>query len=466
MPDQRNEISPPKLIAALRGFDLLPAIVFMPTRRKCDEAATEVALDRSQKTNAENMAKRQAIFNAFAELSPEIAKHKHRKVIINAGVASHHAGHIPAWKLLIEKMMSAGLLNAIFATSTVAAGVDFPARTVVIYNADTRGNKGWRPLRASELQQMTGRAGRRGKDNVGFVVLAPGQFQDPRKIAELLTAPPDPLESQFRSTYTSLLNLLDAFRQFAHLRDIAEKSFAFRTTRHQIEKLELQRSDRVKRIAEAIATSGIEVSVDDVRGFERLTAAQNSLHARVPANRAELRRKWLEENVRQGRIVTQGRSAKRFYLVLNVSGDTVSAMRDDGGGTSFPLSRVNRVYGNNYTLRGADVEQAFYDVIEGKNTPLKEPRLGPNQKVTYEADRVIADAIDRLLPSELDPVERKAAFRLMWENFENAAAIDRIGRDIDTLRDEIWLPFDRRARVLDRFGYIDFFSETVTERGK
>lgn len=54
----------------------------------------------------------------------------------------------------------------------------------------------------------------------------------------------------------------------------------------------------------------------------------------------------------------------------------------------------------------------------------------------------------------------------MWENVENAAAIERIGRDIDTLRDEIWLPFDRRARVLDRFGYIDFFSETVTERGK
>jgi replicative superfamily II helicase len=65
--------------------------------------------------------------------------------------------------LLIEKMMSGGLLNALFASSTVAAGVDFPARTVVISNADTRGNDGWRPLRASELQQMTGRAGRRGR---------------------------------------------------------------------------------------------------------------------------------------------------------------------------------------------------------------------------------------------------------------------------------------------------------------
>jgi ATP-dependent RNA helicase HelY len=126
-------------------------------------------------------------------------------------------------------MMSAGLLNALFATSTVAAGVDFPARTVVISNADTRGNDGWRPLSASELQQMTGRAGRRGRDNVGFVVLAPGQFQNPKKIAELLRSKPDALESQFRASYTSLLNLLDAFGNFEQVRNIAERSYsAFR----------------------------------------------------------------------------------------------------------------------------------------------------------------------------------------------------------------------------------------------
>jgi len=224
--DQRStEIPPPKLISALRGFNLLPAIVFLPTRRKCDEAASDVAHDKSQRADAERQAKRQQIFNDFAIENPEVADHKHARLIVRAGVAAHHAGHIPSWKLLIEKMMSAGLLNALFATSTVAAGVDFPARTVVISNADTRGNDGWRPLAASELQQMTGRAGRRGRDNVGFVVLAPGQFQNPRKIAELLAAKPDPLESRFRATYTSLLNLLDAFGNFAQVRDIAERSF-------------------------------------------------------------------------------------------------------------------------------------------------------------------------------------------------------------------------------------------------
>lgn len=174
------------------------------------------------------------MFEEFEADFPEISDHKHRKLIVYSGVAAHHAGHIPAWKLLVEKMMSAGLLNAIFATSTVAAGVDFPARTVVISNADARGNDGWRSLSASELQQMTGRAGRRGRDNVGFVVLVPSPFQNARKIADLLSAKPDPLESRFRATYTSLLNLLDAYGNFEQVREIAEKSFAFRESRRAI----------------------------------------------------------------------------------------------------------------------------------------------------------------------------------------------------------------------------------------
>lgn len=234
------EISPPKLITALRGFNLLPAIVFLPTRRRCDEAATAVAADKAQRSDPERQARRQNIFDEFAKEYPEVLDHKHSKLIVHAGVAAHHAGHIPSWKLLIEKMMSSGLLNALFATSTVAAGVDFPARTVVVSNADTRGNDGWRPLTASELQQMTGRAGRRGRDNVGFVVLAPGQFQNPKKIAELLKAPPDALVSRFRATYTSLLNLLDAFGNFEQIQEIAEKSFStFRTPHSELRTKEI-----------------------------------------------------------------------------------------------------------------------------------------------------------------------------------------------------------------------------------
>src|SRR6187401_975971 len=367
------EIPPHKLISALRGYDLLPAIIFMPTRRKCDEAASEVAGDRSQKTDPERQKKREEIFLEFAAENPEIARHKHQKILVNGGIASHHAGHIPAWKLLVEKMMSGGLLNAIFATSTVAAGVDFPARTVVVSNADTRGNDGWRALRASELQQMTGRAGRRGKDNVGFVVLVPGQFQNPKKIAELLRSKPDPLESRFRATYTSLLNLLDAFGNFEQVREIAQKSFAYQKTARQIDELRRLRDERTRRLNERLEGNEFGITETDVRGFERLVSARNRLEEKGPSTRAELRQNWLREYVQSGRIVTQGRSGKRLFLVFNVFGDKVSAMREDGQGTTFALDRVNRVYKNFYDTRAKDIEQPFLDTFEGKNKPLDEP---------------------------------------------------------------------------------------------
>src|SRR3954467_3657514 len=209
------EMPPAILLAALGSYNLLPAIVFLPTRRRCDEAASEAALSRRTAKDDRREARRD-LMSGLVEQYPEIRNHRHWDTIVRRGVPPHHAGHMPAWKLVIEKMMSRGLLDAIFATATVAAGVDFPARTVVVTVADRRSNRGWESLTASELQQMTGRAGRRGKDRVGFIVAAPGPHQDPRKIAELLAAPPNDLESQFRATYTSLLNLLDAFGSFAH----------------------------------------------------------------------------------------------------------------------------------------------------------------------------------------------------------------------------------------------------------
>ena len=91
MNDPRQNISPPKLIASLRRFNLLPAIVFVPTRRGCDEAAAEVSFDRSQPQDPERQEIRQRMFNEYAAENPEIRGHKHRKILINSGVAAHHA---------------------------------------------------------------------------------------------------------------------------------------------------------------------------------------------------------------------------------------------------------------------------------------------------------------------------------------------------------------------------------------
>jgi len=249
-----QEMPPSSLLASLGSYDLLPAIVFMPTRKRCDESASEAAFAPRRVDGArERREARHAILDELAEQYPEVRKHRHWETVVRGGVASHHAGHLPAWKLAIERLMSAGALDAIFATATVAAGVDFPARTVVLANIDVRRGQGWQTLSASEMQQMTGRAGRRGRDRVGFIVAAPGPHQDAQKMAALLSAPPDPLESQFRATYTTLLNLLDAYGTFAQVRDIAERSFARRDAVEDVARLERERVAAERRMKEKLA---------------------------------------------------------------------------------------------------------------------------------------------------------------------------------------------------------------------
>ncbi|MGC8494051.1 MAG: hypothetical protein ACP5SH_20190, partial [Syntrophobacteraceae bacterium] len=105
-------------------------------------------------------------------------------------------------------MMQSGHLDAIFSTSTIAAGVNFPARTVVVFQSDRFNGKDFVSLNATDLLQMTGRAGRRGMDEIGFVLVVPGQHQDPKLINDLLKSPPDPIRSQIRVNFSMVLNLL------------------------------------------------------------------------------------------------------------------------------------------------------------------------------------------------------------------------------------------------------------------
>ena len=84
-----------------------------------------------------------------------------RETVQRTGVAAHHAGHLPSWKIAVEELMRRGCLDAVFATTTLAAGVDFPARTVVITQSSVRKARDFTDLTVSEIQQLSGRAGRR-----------------------------------------------------------------------------------------------------------------------------------------------------------------------------------------------------------------------------------------------------------------------------------------------------------------
>ena len=459
------EMPPATLIAALGSYNLLPAIVFLPTRRRCDEAASEAALSR-RSTKDDRREVRRDFMRGFVEQHPEIRNHRHWDTIVRGGIASHHAGHMPAWKLVIEKMMSAGLLEAIFATATVAAGVDFPARTVVVTVADRRGNRGWESLTPSELQQMSGRAGRRGKDRVGFIVAAPGPHQNPRRIAELLAASPNDLESQFRATYTSLLNLLDAFGSFARVRSIAERSFAYRNLLPRIHQLEKTRQEAESRIQEKLSGTSTNLPNSAVLALERLASARSRLIEGTPHTRREMRQRWLNKVAQPGRVVAVGRSGRRLALITARSHDGVTTVREDGRYASFPLQRIGRVFAPTFSTRTDKIEEAFDQIHDrGDELALPEPRLRDEQSGEDDSVKLINNLIDSLAADGSGAVNQTTN-EVLWSLQPEATAIESAARQIERLRREIWEPFERCARVLDHFGYLDFATERVTERGK
>ena len=185
---------------------------------------------------------------------------------------------------------------------------------------------------------MTGRAGRRGRDNVGFALVAPGLHQDPERIAELLKSPPDPLVSQFRATYTTLLNLLDAFGSFAQVRQIAEKSFAHRSAAIQILRLERLKAETEQNILAKLKNEGCKLDLTVVLGFERLISARSQLQDSKPRTRAEMFFRWLDEVVQPGRVVGIGRTGRRLVLVTEKRDGNLRGIREDGRAASFSCS--------------------------------------------------------------------------------------------------------------------------------
>ena len=205
---RRDFLEVARLMEVLRETNLLPAIFFLKSRADCEKAITLCPrLDKGERDREESAA----FFARVEELLqtyPFLRQHKDLAILKKARVGAHHGGQLPHWKLFLEKLMQEGHLQAIFSTSTVAAGVNFPARTVVVAQSDRFNGREFLPLSATDLLQMTGRAGRRGMDEIGFVLVVPGSYQDPQLVFDLLHSPPDAIQSQIRVNFSMVLNLL------------------------------------------------------------------------------------------------------------------------------------------------------------------------------------------------------------------------------------------------------------------
>ncbi len=190
-------------VRELAAADLLPAILFFPSRRECDEAVRQLGALRLPGEGA-----RRAAFRAWEHRFPYLAVHPFRWLLIQGGVAPHHAGHLTAWRLAVEDLLDQGLVRAVAATTTLASGLDVPARTVVLSTLSRQSPRGRVDLTATEFHQMVGRAGRRGRDRIGVVALPAASRGEAQFGLALAQAEVEPVRSAFHPGYTQVLNLL------------------------------------------------------------------------------------------------------------------------------------------------------------------------------------------------------------------------------------------------------------------
>lgn len=205
----------------LQERSMLPAIYFIFSRKGCDKSVQEC--NTLSLVNPDEAKILTLKIDEFLNHSPEAARTEQVEAL-HRGIAAHHAGLLPAWKGLVEELFQQGLVKVVFATETLAAGINMPARTTVISSLSKRTDQGHRLLQPSEFLQMAGRAGRRGMDDQGYVVTVQTRFEGAKEAAHLATSGPDPLVSQFTPSYGMVLNLLQT-HSLEEAQELVERSF-------------------------------------------------------------------------------------------------------------------------------------------------------------------------------------------------------------------------------------------------
>ena len=228
-PEGVRRASRPQVIASLDRMDLLPAITFIFSRAGCEGAVAQcVASGLWLTTETEQRIIAQRVDEAGQDIPPDdldiLGFWTWRDGLLR-GFAAHHAGMLPTFKEVVEKLFADGLVKAVFATETLALGVNMPARSVVLEKLDKFNGEAHVDITAGEYTQLTGRAGRRGIDVEGHAVVLWQPGTDPTAVAGLASRRTYPLNSSFRPTYNMSINLLAQFGR-SRAREILESSFA------------------------------------------------------------------------------------------------------------------------------------------------------------------------------------------------------------------------------------------------
>lgn len=221
------------LVHFLKKQNLLPACIFVFSKKRCEENADALS-NTDFCTASEKSRIHMIIERSVARLKPEdrvLPQIIRLRELLNRGIAVHHGGLLPIVKEIVEILFAQTLVKVLFATETFAMGLNLPTRTVVFSGYRKHDGHSFRNLLPGEYTQMAGRAGRRGLDTVGSVIIVPSGGDDAPPAADLrnmILGEPSKLRSQFRLTYNMILNLLRV--EALKIEEMIKRSFSEHAT--------------------------------------------------------------------------------------------------------------------------------------------------------------------------------------------------------------------------------------------
>ncbi|MFB7890962.1 DEAD/DEAH box helicase [Microbacterium sp. NPDC056044] len=411
----------PDVVELLSHANLLPAIFFIFSRAGCDAAVQQVRRAGVRLTSQDERREIRAVIEertrTLLEEDLAVLGFWEWRENLERGVASHHAGLLPAFKEVVEELFQRKLVKVVFATETLALGINMPARTVVLEKLEKFNGEARVAITSGEYTQLTGRAGRRGIDVEGHAVIQWTEGLDPQAVAALASRRTYPLNSSFRPTYNMAVNLIDQFGR-AKAREILESSFA----QFQADRAVVGLARQVKEQEESLAGYAKAMTCD--RGdFGEYSRIRRELSDVEKLNRKDVSAGRRTRDERQRQIATLRKQMQRHpchgcpdrehharwaerYWRLKRDVDKLRRQIETRTGT------VARIFDRVVDVLGA----LEYVSIEGDGTTTLTPAGRTMRRIYGERDLLVAESLRRGIWKDLDAASLAAlACSLVYE---------------------------------------------------
>ncbi len=449
-----------EVVERLAEERMLPSIVFVFSRAGCDQAveqclAAGVRLtDAAERKRICQIAERHV--ESLGDYDLDVLGYDTWLAGMEAGVAAHHAGMVPPMKEAVEEGFAAGLLKVVFATETLSLGINMPARSVVIEKLSKFTGEHHQFLTPGEYTQLAGRAGRRGIDDVGYVVVLWDPFVPFEQVAGLASRRTYALTSSFRPTYNMAANLVQRYapEQARHLLNL---SFAQYHADRDVVAVERDLERRREQLA--VAERAAAHPAGDVGEYRRLLAELDA--ARRASHRDHASR---IDGLRPGDVVVVPRRGGRAVVLKQEQGR--------GGGRVLALTQgrslvrlapqdfrgaVRRIATLELPRPFAPRSQGFQRAVVDQ---LRKLRIDEDD-IDPETDRSVDELRERIESHPLHTAPgRDDALRAGWQADRIARDVARLERRLGARNESLARQLDRVLGVLEAWGYLDAWSLT------